>query len=453
MVRRDCQTVPIVVGPSVMYHGIRRGTEPAPGQCGGGESECLVSLGSRRSVPWKPRQVRSQGPLKAWSNYQSVRGDQVAHKTKILHVITGLGVGGAESMLYKVASRLDSSRFESVVVSLQDEGSVGLRLRAAGVPVYELHMGRGRVSLRALWSYLEVVRHERPEIVHTWMYHANLLGLIGSVIVRSPNLVWSIRRTDPSADVHSVSARVVYGACAMGSRWPEAIVVNSRAGQQAHRAKGYRARRWVLLPNGFDLEMFSPDAGARVALREELRVGTDAFLIGTVGRFAEAKDHGTFLRAAGELVALGYDAHFVLAGRDMATRNSRLTSMIGPPDLAGRIHFLGDREDIPRVMAALDIYTSTSTTEGFPNVIGEAMSCGIPCVVTDAGDSADVVGDTGLVVSVRDVNAIVKAWEALLRSPDTRMRNGNAARRRVEKRYNLPAIVREYESFYDSLGL
>jgi len=186
---------------------------------------------------------------------------------------------------------------------------------------------------------------------------------------------------------------------------------------------------------------------------EELGISKDALLIGLVGRFDPQKDHYNFVRAAALLNGHALDAHFLLCGDQVSWENSILTGWIEASGLANRFHLLGRREDITRLTAALDIASSSSYTEGFPNVIGEAMSCGVPCVVTDVGDSALIVGNTGKVVPPKNPEALAAAWGDLIKmGPEYRRQLGSAARRRVEENYSLPAIVSKYENLYKELA-
>jgi len=233
---------------------------------------------------------------------------------------------------------------------------------------------------------------------------------------------------------------------------PAAIVVNSEAGRRQYERHGYSPRRWQLISNGFDLKVLRPDPAARNAVRDALRVRADAPLIGLVARFDPLKDHGTFLRAAGVLARTDSAVHFVLIGNGVVPGNALLDRLVRQEGLAGRLHMLGERRDIPWLTAALDISSLSSYAEGFPNVIGEAMACGVPCVVTDVGDCRVIVGETGVVVPPRDPHALAEGWRTLLRMDrEARSRLGEAARQRIERHFSLRHIVNEYEQLYLSL--
>ncbi|MDD5473279.1 MAG: glycosyltransferase [Candidatus Methanoperedens sp.] len=373
---------------------------------------------------------------------------------KILHLITDLSTGGAEMMLYKLLSRMDNSRFQNVVVSLTDKGTLGGPIEDMVIPVFTLGMHRKLPNPMSLLRLLRILRKERPQILQTWLYHADLFGLLAGKFVHVPAIVWNLRCTDADSRHYSkLSAFIVY-ILAKLSAFPDTVLVNSKAGLQLHEALGYHPQRWLLVPNGFDLDQFRPNSEARIKLRLELDLPGDAFLIGLVARYDSMKDHATFLNAASLLVKDYPDIHFVLVGRGVDYNNSDLINIITSLGIEKNIHLLGERRNIPNITAALDIASSSSYGEGFPNVVGEAMACGVPCVVTDVGDSALLVGDTGRLVSPKNSYSLCEAWHELIKmGQDERRRLGIAARCRIRENFSLPSIVAQYEKLYEELSV
>jgi glycosyltransferase involved in cell wall biosynthesis len=220
-----------------------------------------------------------------------------------------------------------------------------------------------------------------------------------------------------------------------------------------HAEFGYVENKMVVIPNGFDLTIFKPEAGTRLSVRQELGISNEALIIGLVGRFDPQKDQYNFVQAAALLHMVLPEVHFLLCGDGISWQNSKLAEWIEKAGIPNNFHLLGRREDITRLTTALDIATSSSIGEGFPNVIGEAMACGVPCVVTDVGDSALIVGDTGRVVPPKNPQALAAAWSDLIKmGPEYRRQLGLAARRRIEENYSLPAIVAQYENLYEELA-
>jgi len=370
---------------------------------------------------------------------------------KIVHLINGLFTGGAEMMLARLVERMDRSRFEITVITLLASGRLEPRFEQMGVEVLSLGMRRGVPDPRAIVRCSRLLRRLSPDCVQSWMYHSDLLALLAAQLAGAPQIIWGIRSS--GAEGCAAATGPLIQLCALLSRLPDAIVANSEAGRLAHERLGYDARRIVVIPNGFDLEAFRPEAEARRGVRAELGVAADAVLIGLVGRLHPVKDHETFFRAAGRIEKQIPAAQFLLCGTDVVWGNPGISRMLPENGLRRKIHLLGERRDIARLTAALDVATSCSRSEGFPNVIGEAMACGVPCVATDAGDSARIVGDTGIVVPRGDPAALAGGCERLLRlTPEARRALGERARRRVAERFDIGASARRYEELYASLA-
>lgn len=371
---------------------------------------------------------------------------------KILHVITGLGNGGAEAVLYRLVTSDRSNAHE--VVALMDQGVYGERLASAGVPVHCLGMSRGSFSLGAMNRLYRLVRSLRPEVVQTWMYHADLMG---GVAARSAGakVVWGIRGPFNRA-LTSLSTRVVVGLCAVLSRsLPSAIVCNSRHAAANHVAAGYAARKLVNIPNGYPLDVFEPNAPARDVLRVRLGVAPDAVVIGMVARFDPYKDHATLLAAVAEAARTEPRLVCILCGTGMTQDNAALRAIIAEHRVEGIVKLLGACDDVQGIMAALDLHVLSSAAESFPNVLVEAMACGTPCVSTDAGDAALIVGETGWIVSPRNPHAlgraIASACEAMKDAAGWRARR-EQCRERVVTRYSLERMIGAYTQLWRSVA-
>lgn len=366
--------------------------------------------------------------------------------TTILHLITGLETGGAEQMLARLVTRLDPARYRSVVVSMTGPGTIGPRLVDAGIELLSLGLPPGRPDPRGLLRLVRIVRAVRPDVLLTWLYHADLLGLLAKPVLGDCRLCWNIRCTE------SLNANVVRRVLVAGSRVPDAVVVNSTAGQRFHEGIGYRPKRWEMIPNGYDTNVFCRDEGARESLRRELDIAADAVAIGLPARYHPMKDHWTFLAAAARLAAAEPKAVFVLAGTGTEAANCELIDAIATAGLGGRVRLLGNRGDMVRVYSALDIVTlSSAYGEGHPNVLGEAMSCEVVCAATDVGDAAELIGSTGVVVPPGDPAVLAAAWRGLVDlGAAGRRARGAEARERIIQFYDIDAITRRYEALFDS---
>lgn len=373
----------------------------------------------------------------------------------VLCLITALTGGGAEMMLFRLMSRLDRTRFRPQVVSMMELGPVGEKIRGLGVPVRSLGMRQGKPNPFALVRLVQWLKQDKPDVIQTWMYHADLLGSLAAKCVGNIPVSWNIRHSDLSGQESKRLTHLTAGLCAKLSRWaPQRIVCCSESAKTVHAALGYAIEKMVVIPNGYDLDTFRPDSSARRAIREELKIPESAPVIGLVGRFDPQKDHRTFLKAASLLHREKREVRFILCGEDIVPQNKTLMEWVNEANLGDRCHILGRRDDIPKLMAAFDVAAlSSSFGEAFPNVVSEAMSCEVPCVVTDVGDAALIVGETGLVVPTRDPTALASAWRRLLDMDDQLRRQlGSAARQRVTERYNLPDIVSRYERLFEDLA-
>ena len=372
---------------------------------------------------------------------------------RLLHVISGLRTGGAETMLYKLLAGAKTSR-DAIVVSLGEDGPMGAAIAALGVPVVPLGATPGRVPTpAALLRLVRLVRAFAPDVVQGWMYHGNLAALAaaGTSGTRRP-VLWNIRSTLCDVDQEKRTTTAVIRVGARLSRWPAHIVYPSETAAVEHEAAGYSAHRRVLIGNGFDTARFRPDAELRLRARTALGVTDDRVLLGHVARFHPMKDHAGLLRAAALLRDAGVRFHLAMIGRGVDDGNAELAGLRRELGLEGCVSLLGERRDVADVTPGFDVAVSASSWgEAFPNVLGEAMACGVPCVATDVGDSRRVVGDGGLVVDRRDPAALAAAVERLARlDREGRARLGEAARARVLAHYSLPAIVAQYEDLWAS---
>lgn len=376
-------------------------------------------------------------------------------RINVCHLITGLYTGGAEMMLYKLLSGTVRRRFNPVVVTLMEGGPVWPKIEALGIPVYSIGMRQGVPTPAAAWRLVRLMRRLSPDLIQGWMYHGNLAAQLAAAFLpeRAP-VIWNIRGSHYNLRKEKfLTAAIIWLEAKLSGR-PARIINNSAASAKMHEERlCFRADKTVIIPNGFNTDLFAPSGQARVQIRQELGLTPDALLIGRIGRYHPMKDHANFFRAAALLLRRIPDAHFVLAGRGVDRNNDKMVQQIACQGITGRVHLLGEREDTARLTAALDIAVSSSAHgEGFPNVVGEAMSCGVPCAVTDVGDSAYVVGETGLVAPPGDASALAKALKSLADlGPVGRQTLGAAARERVVGHFSLPAIAARYEALYNEV--
>jgi glycosyltransferase involved in cell wall biosynthesis len=372
----------------------------------------------------------------------------------VSHVITGLGVGGAEMMLVKLAGAMDRRRFQSHVISLSSDTALADAITQSGA---ELDVLNVRPTLtHALPTVARVIRsltRARPDLVQTWLYHADFIGGLAARRLGVP-VIWNVQSS--TLDPAGISRRTIRTVklCAWSSRFlPRVIVSCSHAAVEVHRQIGYQDK-FRVIPNGANLDVFRPDAEARHAVRRELGLDDATPLIGMVARFHPQKDHAGFLAAAADLRRSHPQVRFLLCGLGLSGDNDAIMSPIRQLGLEKDVSLLGLRLDLPRIYNALDILTlSSSFGEGFPNVIVEAMATGVPCVVTDVGDSRIIVGETGVTVPRHDPAALARGWRSLLELPADEFADRRAqVRARVAEHFSLAASVAQYERLYDEVA-
>ncbi len=368
---------------------------------------------------------------------------------RILHVIGSLETGGAERVLCNLLARMDPTRAEYRVVSLIPGGSLREPITQLGIPLRSAGMRRGVPNPVGLWRLIKLIGQDRPDLVVTWMYHANILGGIAAAACRVP-VIWNIRDSGGTASHFKPATRLVsWAGRVCSSHLPRQIVFVSKTGREQHLREGYNIDRSVVIPNGFDTAVFRPSGEARRALRQALGAPENAILVGLLARVHPDKDHQNFVRAAGIVHPLMPHVQFLLCGEGASADNRDLTGWIRAAGLGHAVRLLGRRSDMPRIAASLDLLISASSSEAFPNVVGEAMSCGVPCVVTDVGDSAYLVGTTGRVVPRRDADRLAAEILKLLQLPQHRLSAlGQSARRRICELFSIDTIAPQHEQLW-----
>jgi len=373
---------------------------------------------------------------------------------RLVHIINSFEHGGAETMLRNMLLRRARDRFDVRVITLIDVMTLAGPIRQEGIPIDTLGMRPGVPDPRAVARLAWLLRRLRPNVIQTWMDHSNLIGALGARMAGGIPVVWGVHHSDHVAGVAKRTTLWTVDTGASLSRWlARRIVFCSEHAQRLYRKRGFDTERSLVIPNGFDMSAFRPDPEARAGVRRELGVNDSTPLIGLVARYDPLKDHATFLRAAAILATQVPEARFVMCGTGVDEHNAELSRRIDSSGLGGRVYRLGPRRDIARIQAALDVASSSSISEAFPLVLGEAMACGVPCVATDVGDSRLILGDIGRIVPVRGQTQMARAWREILdMTPDRRRDVGTAARARMERLFDLKVVMERYESLWSDVA-
>ncbi|NEX92347.1 glycosyltransferase [Caulobacter sp. 17J65-9] len=374
----------------------------------------------------------------------------MSEPVRVVHLIPSLERAGAENALTRVVTHSDPAQVRHTVVSLTGRGPLAEPIEAAGVEVIALGARSPASTLLRLPRLLSVIRAARPEVVQGWMVHANLLAWLARALAApSARLAWNLRGSAGQLEYERPLTRLLTRAAATVSKSVDLLIANSAAGFAQHAALGYRPKIGEVLPNGFDLDTFRPDAGTRNRIRDELGLPTDAIAFGLIGRFHPVKGHTVFAEAAGTVAPTAPNATFVLVGA--GTQDSQeLEALLAEHQVTHRFLRLGVRADVADIMRALDVVCVPSFYEGFPNVVGEAMACAIPCIATEVSDVRTILGDGGLVIPIGDAEALADAMTTLAADTAGREAMGRAGRQRAEETYCIRTITSRYTNLYRS---
>lgn len=355
---------------------------------------------------------------------------------RIAHIITGLKRGGSETTLFRLLTHLPE--FEHHVFSLTDLGAIGPELVQAGIKVSEMHFSYGSPGLYRLSSAL---KEFQPDLVQTWMYHGDCFGGLAAYFSGYRNIFWNVRNSTLDLHLTKAATRTIARLCGLLSKTiPQKIVTCSYEAQKVHEKLGYEASKFMVIPNGVDCDLFKPNPEWRKKIRADLKIPHGVPLVGMVARCDPQKDYATFLEAARYVSLHSPEARFVIAGPGC----SAMQSKIQQEHLQDRLILLGDRKDVPQLLNALDIFVlSSAYGEAFPNVVAEAMACGVPCVATRVGDTAEIIGNTGIVVEPREPEALAQGCLQLLKSGPP-----EDPRQRILSLFSLDRMITRYRALY-----
>lgn len=377
----------------------------------------------------------------------------VRKAVNVTHVIIGLNVGGAELMLKRlIESHLDRSDIKHSIISLTDMGVLGEQLTKQGVDVYCLGMSSIMKGPVTFFKLRKLLRTLRPDVVHTWMYHADLLGGLAARSVGLQYVVWCIRSTDISKGGSKITL-IIRKVCALLSAWlPRVVICAADSSRKVHEAVGYTAEKMQVIPNGFDLDKLFAGCVNGVSIRRELGISCDALLVVSVGRYSPVKDHKTFIAAAGKVAARHEYVKFMLVGRGLERTNKQLMALIEATGQPDAFFLLGERSDVPACLQASDVFCLHSITEAFPNVLGEAMAVGLPCITSDVGDAVYLLDNPEWVVPAASPEKLADKLDAMLSlSAAERAALGHRAAKRISECFTMDLISRRYFDLYASL--
>ena len=370
---------------------------------------------------------------------------------KILHIINSLDLGGAEKNLYTICKNDDQN--EHIVISLKNLGYFGKKLERIRVKVFQINLDKNFLNF---FKIILILIKIKPNLVQTWMYISDLIGSLVCVITFKYNLIWGVRHTNLNPKIEKKRTLIILKILSKISYYiPKKIIFCALKSLDVHSRAGYDAKKSVYIHNGIDLKKFFPKKESKKKLFKELNLDKNEILIGTVGRFNLYKDFNTLFDAMGILKSKGIKFKLILAGRENVIENIKLKKMIDKNKLIDVVYLLGVRNDIPDIMNALDIYIQSSMDEASPNVVMEAMACGTPCVVTDVGDSARIVGNTGWIVSPQNSTLMDKTIQDCLKKIGNKDWNKicDESHKRIKDNFSLESMINSYRKIWSQINI
>ncbi|MSP52951.1 MAG: glycosyltransferase [Gammaproteobacteria bacterium] len=371
---------------------------------------------------------------------------------KILHIITSLDTGGAELMLKRlIESSQNNSNYQHCVISLTKLGKVGEQLQNLDIEVCTLEASFSLMLPIKLAQLIKKIRLLHPDIVQTWMYHADLLGGLTAYLAGHRRIIWGIRCTD--IHKYSIITLVIRTLCALlSTSIPNKIICVAEAARQNHIEKGYDASRMIVIQNGLSFSHLVSSTEQREILRLQCGFSSDAIVIGSLGRFDPIKDYPNFVCAAALIAEQHANVYFLMVGHNLTADNTLLQSWIDKTNHNDRFVLLGERSDVAVCLSAMDVFCLSSCSEGFPNALSEAMAMALPCVSTDVGDAALMLGDTGIVVAKENSEALASALSQIIElSEKQREEMGQRAKERVMAKFSIEKARMRFEAVYQEL--
>lgn len=380
----------------------------------------------------------------------------LASSRKVLHLIPALAGGGAERFLRNLVRTMHGTRWQSVVVVIRvgDHTVLAEELRAQGCIVYDLN--EPALLNPGVWTGVwKLIRKEQPDVVQTWMHHADFIGGVAAWLAGVRNVVWGVRASVVWRNPKDGGFKtwLFHQALKWSSRLlPRRIIGNSQVALAAHEEMGFPPRKFVWIPNGIDAERFSPRPDVGMETRRALALPPQAPVAGFVGRFHPIKDMALFFNVAARVQTVVPDLHLVICGGgkpDLYPEAREALLRLPHPD---QVHFVPFTQETERLYPAFSLLALTSTSEAFPNVVMEAMACGVPVVSTAAGDARLMIGDAGRVVNIGDADAMTQAWLDTLAMPSNeRAAQVQRGRERASQEFTMGRAAERFIKVYEEV--
>ena len=372
---------------------------------------------------------------------------------QVLHIITGLKKGGAETLLCNLCEY--EKEFNHTIISLSNTPDLEASFIKLNIPVFSLNFPDGKIKISGVHKLYRLIKKINPDIVQTWMIHADLIGGLTARLIGIKNIFWGVH--------HSV---LIYGKV----KWPTIFILKINAllshfipkkiiycaekSRSAQESIGFSKSKGVVIQNGYDIKKFYRNTDLGINFRNELKISDDTFVIGHVGSYDPLKDQNTLIEAFDILNKQNFKFIAVLVGKNLDNDNNYLVTKIEEMGLSSSIHLLGMRNDIPAVMNGIDLFILSSLSEAFPNVLNESMACGTPCITTDVGDASLIVKNTGWIVPPKNpkliVDAVIDAEDELRSRNISWLKRKDDCHERIIENFSLKKMVKKYKKLWRS---
>ncbi len=369
----------------------------------------------------------------------------------ILHIITGLGDGGAEHTLFKICKYDNINKH--IVISLKSPEKYFSLLKKIGVDVYSLNLNF--YSFFKVFSLIKLIRFLKPDIVQTWLVHADFIGGIAARLSGVKKIIWNVRYSNLEfGKTKIITILIIKILAKLSYIIPQSIVIVSKRAIKIYENVGYDKKKLIFIPNGYDLSILMPNEFEKISFKKNNNISTKIPLIGNVARYDPKKDHLNLLKALLIIKSKKINFHCILVGTGIDKNNLKLVQEIKKLNLSNHIKLMGQKDNIYSVMNGLDIYVqSSSYGEGFPNVVAESMACGTPCVVTDVGDSSFIVGETGWVAKPNNhIKLAIEIEKAILENGSKKsMKRSKETRLRIENNFDIQKMITKYNELWNNV--
>ena len=370
---------------------------------------------------------------------------------KIFHLINSLGAGGAERVLSNLC--INDKNNTHVICTLLGEDEYSYQIKNNSIRVYHLNILKNKLSFLNIFQLYLILKKENPEILQSWLYHSDLIGSIFGTICGIKKIIWNIRHTDISSLNMKNSTKILVRICAIISKFvPNKIIYCSKISLKEHEMIGYNKKKSHLIYNGVDINIFKPTRQNKD--KKALKSKKDIFKIGMVARFNHYKNHIGLIDVMKLLELNDIKFHCYLIGKNIDSKNKILVDYIHKLGISNKFSLLGYKDNMPDILNMLDLHILLTYSESFPNVIAEAMSCGVPCISSNEGEAKKIISKNGYILKGNNKKEV---FDKIIQIINIKKNNSEWVKLKrnckmhIEKNFSLQLMIDNYNRLWKSL--